>query len=717
MLVVWMLMPAWGWVVPSLAADPTAEDPAAYSGALIWSKGEALHDAPVETVYFRRLFSLGKKVVKAEVLGTADNSVAMYVNGRQVLESENWQEPVRAGFQGHVNGGRNVIAVKAGNGGGPAFLYLQIRVELDGGETLDLSTGKDWLWSETVTPGWERLSYQREEGWEPAAVLGTVAKEGHDKWQLLDRLKNAKAAPATVQRDWEAWRKRVREEIAGLDTPADPPGGGNPIDGFLVNWWNANKLDNPADCGDRAFVRRAHVDLVGLLPEPEGVESFVADESKDKRATLIDDLLADSTGYAEHWMTFWNDLLRNDEQTNIDGLRKPVTKWLFQSLAENKAYDEFVAELLNPEDPSAGFLKGVNWRGSINASQTPVMQAAQTSAQVFMGVNLKCASCHNHFLRDWTLRQSHQYASFFSPTDLEMHKCDKPTDRFVGPKFLFEDLGEVEETANLQARHTAVSVMVTRPKNPRFAKVIVNRLFKKLMGQGLIDRVDDLDYREAFSPELLEWMAYDFMSHDYDLKHTIRQIANSRTYQMVAADIEREHAGTEREDEPVFVGPRLRRMLSEQFIDAISCVTGYWPEESPMGVSVPNPAMRAWRHRKPTKLAEMLARPTREQVCSERLDEATILQSLELVNGEALTRYIIEGAGMLLKSELGRMPDAKGVMDALCMRAYGRKALEAEIAMGSELIGSPETEVAARQSAWEDLLWILVMQPEFQYIY
>ena len=136
-----------------------------------------------------------------------------------------------------------------------------------------------------------------------------------------------------------------------------------------------------------------------------------------------------------------------------------------------------------------------------------------------------------------------------------------------------------------------------------------------------------------------------------------------------------------------------------------------------MGVSVPNPDMRAWRHRKPTQLAEMLARPTREQVCSERLDEATILQSLELVNGEVLARVMKEGAAMLLKSDLGKSADTKAIMDTLCMRAYGRNALAEEIALGAELIGSPETEAAARQNDWEDLLWILVMQPDLQYIY
>jgi hypothetical protein len=116
----------------------------------------------------------------------------------------------------------------------------------------------------------------------------------------------------------------------------------------------------------------------------EQLEQFLHDTGPEKRQKLVDALLADKQGYAEHWMTFWNDLLRNDEQTNIDGLRKPVTPWLYKSLLDNKPLDLFVAELLNPgRDGPDGYLKGVNWRGRVNASQTPPVQAAQNVSQVF----------------------------------------------------------------------------------------------------------------------------------------------------------------------------------------------------------------------------------------------------------------------------------------------------------------------------------------------
>src|SRR5207248_9018248 len=208
----------------------------------------------------------------------------------------------------------------------------------------------------------------------------------------------------------------------------------------------------------------------------EQLERFERDPNPHKREQLVDALLADREAYAEHWMTFWNDLLRNDEQTNIDGLRKPITAWLYASLRANKPVDRLVAELLNPGKSGAdGYLKGVNWRGRVNASQMPPVQAAQNVSQVFLASSLKCASCHDSFINEWKLEQAYGLASFFAPNNLEMHRCDKATGKSVPPKFLFPDLGTIAPDADPTARHQAVAQMVTRPKDPRFAKTIVDR--------------------------------------------------------------------------------------------------------------------------------------------------------------------------------------------------------------------------------------------------
>ncbi|HLJ96028.1 MAG TPA: DUF1549 and DUF1553 domain-containing protein [Gemmataceae bacterium] len=543
--------------------------------------------------------------------------------------------------------------------------------------------------------------------WKLFPVLLIVASMGGG---IVPRPASA-AEPDTF---WETWRSRQRSELATLPKPPDaPPGVGSPVDRFLNAHWAKLGIQPPAIVPDRTFARRVYLDVVGLLPTLEQLESFERDPNPDKRQRLVDALLGDKQAYAEHWMTFWNDLLRNDEQTNIDGLRKPITPWLYASLLENKPFDRFVGELLNPgADGPDGYLKGVNWRGRVNASQMPPVQAAQNVSQVFLASSLKCASCHDSFINEWKLEQAYGLASFFAPTNLEMHRCDKATGRIVPPRFLFPDLGSIAADADQAARHRAVAEMVTRPKNPRFAKTIVNRFWKRLLGRGLFEPVDDFDGNPQHS-ELLEWLAYDFMSHDYDAKHTLRQILLSRVYQLPVSPPKPLKA----KEVPVLAGPVERRLTSEQYLDAIAQVTGNWPKVPVMKVTVANPQIRAWRHKKPDSLATALGRPNREQVCTDRNQESTVLQELELVNGTALSDRLREGAKLLLASDLGRQEDVAGVIRELYLRALGRLPNEAEVALARPLLGTMEDAPAHRQGGWEDFLWVMFLSPEFQFIH
>jgi hypothetical protein len=511
---------------------------------------------------------------------------------------------------------------------------------------------------------------------------------------------------------WNAWRSRQQSELARLPHPADPPAGdGSQIDRFLSAEWAKAKFSPPAPVDDATFARRAYLDTIGLLPTVEQLDQLILDTRPDKRARLIDGLLADKQGYAEHWMTFWNDLLRNDEQTNIDGLRKPITSWLYNSLLENKPIDLMVAELLNPGAGPDGYLRGVNWRGRVNASQIPPVQAAQNVSQVFLASSIKCASCHNSFVNHWKLVESYGMASFFAPQNLEMHRCDKPIGKFVPARFLFDGLGEVPRDADLATRHQAVAQMVTRPKNPRFAKVMVNRFWKRLLGRGLSEPVDDFDDHPPQSP-LLDWLTYDFMSHDYDVKHTLRMILLSRVYQL---PVVQDPPIISKEKAPAF-GPVERRLASEQFLDGISQVTGYWTKAEVMNVKVDNPHIRAWRHRKPAALAVALGRPNREQVCTVRNEESTVLQSLELVNGKALAERLREGSRLLLASDLKKEENAAKMVSILYRRALSRLPNDKELLLAVLLLSSAKGQSTSRQEEWEDVLWALFVSPEFQFV-
>ncbi len=512
----------------------------------------------------------------------------------------------------------------------------------------------------------------------------------------------------TPRKSWDTFRASQRAEVASLPKPPQPPPGeGSALDRFLAAYWKKQGYTPPAPVDERTFARRVYFDVIGLPPTPQQLQGFLADRSPDKRAKLVDRLLAEKEAYAEHWMTYWNDLLRNDEQTNIDGLRKPVTTWLYPALLENRPLDQMVFELLNPgPNGPDGYLKGVNWRGRVNASQTPPIQAAQNVGQVFLASALKCASCHNSFINKRKLAEAYGLASFFTPQNLEIHRCDKPTGVKAAPVFLFPDLGTVDPKADLNTRRQAVATMVTRPRNPRFARAMVNRLWKRLLGEGILEPADDFDSVTLESP-LLDWLAYDFMAHDYNAKHMLRTILLSRIYQLPVPP------ANPKKKTPL-LGPTERRLTSEQYLDAVAQLTGYWPGGPAMQVRVANPHMRTWRHKKPDALTTALGRPNREQVCTERSQESTVLQALELVNGRTLAERLQAGAKTLLASELGRQENGDEVARVLYLRALGRIPTAEEVALVKPLLGTPKEK--NRQEGWEDVLWVLVNNPEFQFV-
>lgn len=359
-----------------------------------------------------------------------------------------------------------------------------------------------------------------------------------------------------------------------LKAAAPPSGEPHPIDAFLADYFASRRLPPPAAIDDARFARRAHLDLIGLLPTPSQLDAFLKDRDPQKRAKLAEALLADRRGYADHWLTFWNDHLRNAYRGTgfIDGGRKAITPWLHQALYDNLPYDQFVRQLVNPGPASDGFIKGFVWRGVVNASQTTPIQAAQNVAQVFLGTNLKCASCHDSFVNHWRLKDAYALAGVFADQPLEIHRCDKPTGKQAGVGFIYPELGEVDAKLSKKERLRQLADLLTAKENGRLARTIVNRLWAQLMGRGLVEPVDDLD-QPAWHPALLDWLAADLVAHGFDLKRTLKLICTSRAYQSAAAD-----PGEQAEKAFVFRGPLVRRLTAEQFVDALSSLTGVWPE-------------------------------------------------------------------------------------------------------------------------------------------
>jgi cytochrome c553 len=418
-------------------------------------------------------------------------------------------------------------------------------------------------------------------------------------------------------------------------TPALPASAAaNPIDKFL------EPHDETVD--DALFIRRATLDVWGMVPSYDATKKFIADKDPSKRGRLIDFLLSDKKKYAEHWISFWNDLLRNDQGVNYAGTRKSITPWLLAALENNMPFNQMASALLSPEKPDDpdGFLTGVNWRGDINASQTPFMQAAQNSAQVFLGVNLKCASCHDSFINKYKLKQSYALAAMFAETsDLELVRCDAKIGKHTGPEFLFPDVGVKPVSDSLADRRKAAALSFTNPENGRFPRTLVNRYWQRLLGRGIVANVDEMD-AQPWNADLLDWLASDFAQHNYDLKYLIKLIMTSRSYALPAV-LERGET---------FRGPKVRRLTAEQFADSLSEMTGEW-RVSQSGEKAAY--AREWEL-KSTPLTRAMGRPIRDQVFTTREDSATTLQALELVNGDTLAIILKRGAARML----GELPDA-----------------------------------------------------------
>lgn len=357
--------------------------------------------------------------------------------------------------------------------------------------------------------------------------------------------------------------------------PRSAEGLENPVDRLAGAYFAKQGLPWPEPLTDEAFFRRASLDLVGLLPTPEELAKFRQDAAPGKRARLVRALLAREVDYAEHWLTFWNDLLRNDYGGTgfITGGRKQISKWLYESLVNNKKYDQMARELVSPpDDDSRGFIDGIRWRGEVSAGQTVEIQFAQSVGQSFLGINLKCASCHDSFVDRWKLEEAYGLAAIYASQPLDIHRCDKPVGRQARASWLFPELGNVDAAAPKEKRLEQLAALMTHPENGRFSRTFVNRLWHRLAGRGLVHPLDAMD-TAPWNADLLDWLAADFQSRGYDVKKTLETLATSRLYQSQSEVL----AGGETEGPYVFKGVRAKRLTAEQFMDAVWRLTGAAP--------------------------------------------------------------------------------------------------------------------------------------------
>ena len=487
----------------------------------------------------------------------------------------------------------------------------------------------------------------------------------------------------------------------------------NRVDELAVAKWKKLGLRPSPTCDDATFIRRVTVDLCGRLPSPIEAKAFLEDKSADKRAKLIDKLL-DSPDYPAFFAMKWGSILRNSNLAGADQAAVAFHNWLKDMIARNRPYDEFVRGIV----AAAGEWQdapAVNWLWQNRDDQLHMVTA--DVAQIFLGTRLQCAKCHHHPFERWGQADYYGLAGFFTrlgrksfgqpppyyasatPTTGER---DPLTGKTPEPKYLDGPLGKF--TPDDDPRHALVDWMV-KPENPFFAKALVNRLWGHFLARGLVSEVDDLrETNPPSNPELLDFLAKEFIAHKFDVKQTIRTILNSKVYQLSAGPTE-----DNKHDRQNFARYYARRFPAEVFLDAVntSCGTrgGFNAVSSnARAIDLPHEGFGSY-------FLDTFDRPKRVTVCEcERSTGATLGQVLLLANSEEIESKIADGNGRVAKFFKDKKP-AKEMIEELYLVAFSRLPSPPELKRTMEYVEKSDN----KQKAVEDVLWALLNSREFMF--
>ncbi len=460
-------------------------------------------------------------------------------------------------------------------------------------------------------------------------------------------------------------------------------------------------------CSDEVFLRRVHLDLVNTLPTPAQTLAFLADPAADKRAQLVDALLANPR-FAIVQAMLWAEVLQVDAESMEAKGAALLTHWLQQGFASGRPFDAMVRELLTAEgssyqDAGAAF--------HLAANQPHLL--AERVAQNFLGVRMQCAQCHNHPFENWSMDDYYGFAAFFAQVgrkrgedpyewivwDRRSGEVRNPRDNSVAaPRFLGAGLAKVPDGTD---RRVPLADWLCAPDNPFFASNVVNRVWARLFGRGIVDPPDDVRISNPAShPELLRELAALFVADHFDVRAVYRAICNSRTYQMARHP-----------DNPpaaLFAGNQVRRLSAEQLLDAIGAVTGV-PTKYP-GVPVGEPATAIARGRSGVRFLDVFGRPTRESACTcDRREEPTLGQTLHLINGDTIAQKIADKNGRLRRA-LAEQTEPEVMLDDLFLAAYCRLPRSDE--RTRLLAAFPADDAVA---IWQDIYWAVLNSKEFTF--
>jgi hypothetical protein len=340
------------------------------------------------------------------------------------------------------------------------------------------------------------------------------------------------------------------------------------------------------------------------------------------------------------------------------------------------------------------------------------VQFAQSVGQAFLGLNLKCASCHDSFVDRWKLDESYGLAAVYADTPLEIHRCDKPLGRMARPSWLFPELGQVQADQPPKERLRQLATLMTHPENGRFTRTMVNRLWQRLMGRGLVHPTDAMQ-TEPWNVDLLDYLAMHLADTHYDLKKTLELICTSEAYQSQAQVVSKDAD----EHGYVYAGPRAKRLTAEQFVDGIWQLTGTAPARwdapvkrgkgDPAVTNAPAGMVRASLMNSDL-LQRALGRPNREQIVSMRPHDLTTLEAIDLNNGQILATRLEQGGQNLAARS---WPSADALVRYVFTFALARPPTDGEMTLAREALGD---KPAPNQV--QDFLWAVCMLPEFHLV-
>ena len=481
-------------------------------------------------------------------------------------------------------------------------------------------------------------------------------------------------------------------------------GVGNPIDRLLAAYFQLHSIDPANTISDERFARRVALDLIGQPLTEAQLNEFIVDHRPGKRSELVKRLLADHENYVGHWMTFWSDHLRIGSDVAAGIFDNDETKapqiWLKKELERDVPVDRLVYDLL-ASDSVDNYAKSVAPAGEVASRvDVPEMQLATTISQVFLGIQLKCASCHDSFVDRWQMKDAWGLAAALSNEPFEIYRCDIATHQKAIPRFPLVELGTIDPRADVQARRRQVAAMLTKHENGLFARTIVNRIWQRMFGRGLIEPLDEMMEHQPWNSELLDWLAGELIRQKYDVKRILEVIATSRAYQLPSV-VRRKPIDS---GAYVFRGPEIRRITAEQFLDSLRQLQ--ISQNSKEVSTIQKDTPRAWQLEN-NRLMTMLGRPSRDVVTTSRNNEPTPLMALELINGGKLEEMVDAGASVQLKCAGG--PSASG--GHIFKMLLGRDPTPRERALIANVLGPVPTKKTV-----SDLIWAVAMLPEFQLI-